>query len=342
MLLDVPLQELLADVNSLVLESSETLDEGVVLTHRNIYLAGDQEYVFSPIKDAGNYGEWCVDGGNAQVISYGGLVVELNKVAAIEHDGGSGARSHGPHKFLSLTYNVGDEIHTKLYHDERALVFLPKKLEPKHIRGQSETYILSGRARRVAEQLFAAHIVGTRSPQLVVLDGTLGHTNDRAEISALDSLFKVAKNSGTILCALTKSSTLMRGAEPLTHHVWAMARQRGLKHFYAWVGRARRGDAAVETQLYVVRLSSLAKKAYLLEVYNAETEEEVSRLMYTLASDANNVTVPGYPYGLALADMNARVHGVEEAGMVRLVLGKHTEIPIIGEAYAHQQLDFLV
>jgi len=340
MIIDKPIEELLLDVNSINLESSERVDDQHTVHAGNISLVDDKNYVFSEIKSVAEpHPLSCVDGGNAPIMNYGTLVIELNKVINVDCPVQGESTRLGPFKFLSLTYTVNDSVNTKLYHTEAGLAFSPRQLEPKELRGQSQTYVLAGRARRVMELLFAAHIISIRRPRVLLLDGSLGHTFDRAEINALDTLLETALNSGVTLTALTKVSSILYRGEPITHHVNRLAKRIGLKHFYTMVGTARRGGNHTETQLYVVRLNSLAKKPYLLEVYNSGDSDAVARLMYTLAFNSNNIALPGYPQGLALADRYARVTA-EEANTVKTVLNKHREIPLISEAYAHDLLDY--
>ncbi len=340
MIIDKPIEELLLDVNSVNLESSENVDDQHTVRAGNISLVDDKDYIFSEITSVAEpHPLSCVDGGNAPILNWGTLVIELNKVVNVDCPVQGESSRLGPFKFLSLTYTANENVNTKLYHTEAGLAFSPKQLEPKELRGQSQTYVLAGRARRVMELLFAAHIISIRRPRVLLLDGSLGHTFDRAEINALDTLLERALNSGVTLTALTKVSSILYRGEPITHHVNRLAKKQGLKHFYTMVGTAHRGGNRTVTQLYVVRLSSLAKKPYLLEVYNSGDADAVARLMYTLACNSNNIAIPGYPQGLALADRYARVTA-EEANTVKTVLSKHREVPLISEALAHDLLDY--
>lgn len=346
MILDEQIDELLGDLASVRLEGFEGLDESVCVP-RNIRLVGEEEYSFREVRvgvgvDAQPY--VCVDGGNAPVMSYGGFLVEFNKVVGVEALGGGSTRRLGPHKFLSLTYVVqapggGRSVNTKIYYKGEDLWFAPRELEPKFLGADSEAN-LSGRARRVVEHVFAAHIVSHTKPWMVVLDGSLGHTNDRAEIDALDRLLEEAGGNGVVVAALAKSSSIMFGGEPLTQRVERLALKRGLRHFYVHIGRARRGSGGgFETQLYVVKLNSVARKAYLLEVYYPDGGGDVSRVVSALAANSNNVALPGYPQALVLADRYSHVYLHEEVGVVKMAFRKRFDNPIVREAFAHELLD---
>lgn len=335
MIFDELIEEILGDISSAGLEDLEDVD-GSVFVPRNIRLFDEEDYRFFGLEARVEPKPFiCVDGGNAEVMGYGGFVVEYNKVVGFDSFGGR----LGPYKFLSLTRVAKGFVETKIYHKERALGFAPKQLEPKAMR-LGEAYSLTGRARRVMEQLFAAQLVSERGPEMVVLDGSLGHTNDRAEIDALDTLFERAREQGAVVAALAKTTSITRMGEPITQRASRLARQRGLRHFYVEVGWANRGSRGYRTRLFVVRLNSLAKKAYLLEVYDPSGPGDVSGLVYSLASNSNSVALPGYPQGLVWADRHAHV-SVEEVEHVKIALTKHTDNPIVAEAFAHRLLDSL-
>ncbi|MEM0119924.1 MAG: hypothetical protein QW688_00545 [Thermoprotei archaeon] len=331
---------MVSELSTISLDSSENIDEQSVIHAGNIELVDDKRYVFLKIKGMSTPQPFtCVDGGNSPIINFGSLVVELNKVVGVKCPVQGEPTRLGPFKFLNLTYASGGSVNTKIYHREAGLSFAPKQLDPKVLRGQSQTYVLAGRARRVMELLLATYIIFSGQPKVLLLDGSLGHTFDKAEINALNNLFDTATRSGVILAALTKVSSILYRGEPITHHVNRIAVKQGLKHYYTMVGKAYRGEMNTETVLYVVKLNSLAKKPYLLEVYNAVDEDSAANLIYTLARNANNIAIPGYPQALALADRYARVTA-EEVSLIKTLLGKHREVPLIGEAYAHELLGY--
>lgn len=344
MIFDGLIDEVLADIRSARLDEFEGLEESLYVP-RNIQLLEEGSYRFREVRVGGDVWPFtCVDGGNATVMGYGGLVVEFNKVAGVEFSGVGRLRRHGPYKFLSLTYISQDSpdsrrVDTKIYHCEEGLRFAPRRLEPRLLRAGSET-ILTGRARRVMERLFASHLVSELGPRMLVLDGSLVHANDRAEIDALDGLLEKALERGVIVGALTKSSSINHRGEPLTHRVDRLARRLGFRHFYVEVGYARRGGKGFETRLYVVRLNSLAKKAYILEVFNVAGEEEVSSVVRALAANSNNVALPGYPQALAWADISSRIREAE-LDALKIAFRKRKGDPVVDEAFAHMLLDSL-
>ncbi len=353
------------DLGRICPESTEEPD-GIILgaSQRDIHLLAEPEFIdLERESDSGLMDSLVfVDGGNASFLSYGAAVLEVNRVALIRKSlaatklPGSGVRdSFEPrsevsyvdtrkelHHFLSLTYISEDRMLKTNFYSDAADSVLPVdwvKRETQHPFSQAQR--LGGRARKIAELLFAREAVRSQPPDALVLDGGLGHGNDISELESLRAVFESCDDNGTSLVGVSKRSAIFSGMLPITFAADRAAAAKGLKHYSALVGTAARAgsgsSSALDTKLYVNKFSSAAKKPYLCEVFG---ELPPAKLYSSLAVMSRGVYSPGYPSGLIEADRLARIDPQIEVRAMKLRLQKESgDLPLIREALAHDMLD---
>lgn len=264
------------------------------------------EPIFAPIRDEGPELEIAyVDGGSALLLEMPNSFITLNKVVAVVYRGSNYLRMDGPHTFISVLAFDGKGAFTKIFGAEG---LMPEEME--HHSHYWE--VLQFVPRRVAERRLAALML--ESADAVVIDGTLGFQRERNEVIATEELLAKAKDGA--LAGLAKSTKVLYKGMPITAFVnskfKASYELRGQGHFIAYVGNLKRLPM-YESKLYVVKLSSAARKAFLLEVANGNVDE----LAYNLAMASADPSVPGYPYPLVVADRMSKVHLRDELPYVK-------------------------
>ncbi|MEM3670155.1 MAG: hypothetical protein QW767_00195 [Thermoprotei archaeon] len=280
-----------------------------------------------------------VDGGSVVVIDYGPLLVEFNRAAAVKKSKGKSVRDAEVISYLSLTRLEKGNVRTQIYPVSSSRDDLWGQLVvPDAVRLNRRPV---GRARRVGELLLAYTFL--EDSDAVVVDGSLGHGSDQAEISWLSKVFERSEETHSALCGFAKSSSLTFNGFLLGSYVESAANESGLRHYVARVGRAERrmiqSGSYKTTEIYVCKLNSSSPKPYTVEVLPSES---TYGLFSSLQEDCAIIGHPGYPSGLVRADRRARIVASTEREIVREKIRRAgMEAPIIKEIFAHDFLDSL-
>ncbi len=290
------MEELIKEVADFVIRHASSEEELMPLQEEGSI----REPLFAPIRDEGPELEVAyIDGGSATILELPNLFITLNKVAAVVYRGGRFSRVVGPYVFISCLGMEGERMSTRVFGAEG---FMPEKME--HYSGYWE--ILRSVPRRVAERKLASLMLDI--VDAVVLDGTFGFQREENEVEITRKML----SKGGMLAGLAKSTKLLYKGMPIT--AFASAKFKGRGHFAAYVGNLRR--LGYETKLYVVKLSSAARKAFLLEVAHGDVDD----LLYNLAIVSADPAIPGYPYPLVEADRITKVHLRDELLIVKNAL----------------------
>lgn len=287
-----------------------------------------REPFFAPIRDEGLELEIAyIDGGSAMVLELPNLFITFNKVAAVVYRGNRFSRIVGPYVFISCLGTEGRRAVTRIFGAEG---FMPERME--HYSGYWE--VLRSVPRRVAERRLA--LLMLEAVDAVVLDGTLGFQHEENEVEIMRKLFARAKSG--ILAGLAKSTKLLYKGMPVT--AFATTKFGRRNHFAAYIGGLKR--LGYETKLYVVKLSSAAKKAFLLEVAYGDVDD----LLYNLAIVSADPGIPGYPYPLVEADRMTKIHLRDEITIVKNALieaiaSRNGGIELLEEGLIHDLLNEL-
>jgi hypothetical protein len=195
-------------------------------------------------------------------------------------------------------------------------------------------------ARRFAEWRFAQRVVEKELDKgdVLVMDGTL-RTAFANESKYAKAAYHAAYERGTVYSGLSKTSRLftttglsLLGAvrrlalDNVTHPVW----------YYYPIAESLSPEH--EAAIFLLKLSDMSKRIFRYEI-NAEQVKtsstgELNEIFTALSQNSNDLTFPGYPYGLIDADDNARVR-TEELEMYRVML--LSEISKLGSATKFQR-----
>ena len=159
------------------------------------------------------------------------------------------------------------------------------------------------KARRIAEISAATNAAKRQREGFIVLDGTLEAFN-AAEMKAMKELMAAAASNNAVIGAVAKTCALLTdNGESLTSAADGISEG---KEGYIIVaeGISERHRAAVA----VAKLNRHSSYLFRIE---AATAEDLKKLLPELKRQSNDLTFPGYPYGLIMADRFARISNAD-------------------------------
>jgi len=223
-----------------------------------------------------------VDGGNAEILKAPGMSLQFIRNAAVTVKRGKvvGSRKR---EFYALAVTVENnkklDVKVKIY-DQGTEEITFKETEP-----SAACEIL----RKCSEIRFAVHSDG-----LVVIDGTLEAKNDLEKRHFDDLFFKanvaaVAKTTGLITDKGNSYS--------------AMLDRDGAWYYHPVV---EINSDFHRAEMFFAKLHEKSRHVFRCEVFN-EQKDKIPEVVAQLKQNARELTFPGYPYGLILADRLARV-----------------------------------
>ncbi|MGQ9782330.1 MAG: DNA double-strand break repair nuclease NurA [Nitrososphaeria archaeon] len=181
-------------------------------------------------------------------------------------------------------------------------------------------------ARRFAEWAYASHIIEREleNGDIIVLDGSL-QTSFTNESNYSAELYEAAKSKGVIVTGLSKTCGLFTNTGlSLLGAVSKMADETPYDLWYCRVAEAISSDH--NAIIYVIKLNSKAERVFRFEIYREQflelSEKDVDEIFWQLAKNSQDVSFPGYPYGLIDADYFSRVRDDEVGGYQILLLSE--------------------
>ena len=164
---------------------------------------------------------------------------------------------------------------------------------------------LSSLARRIAELKIAERLISSLEPgDILVLDGTM-ETRFTEEREALEELFAAAEQKEVLVSALAKSCTWLTSSGRSMLSELARLAPAGAWYYFPVVDIS---SSMHKAAVYFTKLHPRSSFIFRFEHYSGQKRiVDRERLFSFLASVSNDLTVPGYPYGLIKADRLARV-----------------------------------
>lgn len=293
-----------------------------------------------------------VDGGNQELIGAPNFSVQLNRVYFNIFEG---RRLVSPKsipnriEFFSVTsakFRNG-EIHydTTLFpNSEDFADFLPSPSDLSI--SSTDSTIMTGKARadisrvgsiarRFAEWQSAFRIVEKElgHDDVLVMDGIL-RTAFAKESKYAKTAYRAALERGVVYTGLSKTSRLFTTTGlSLLGAVRRLALDNKAPPMWYYYPIAESLSPEHEAAIFLVKLSDMSERVFRYEI-NAEqakslTPDKLNEVFSALSQNSNDLTFPGYPYGLIDADDNARVR-TQELEMYRVML--LSEISKLGSA----------
>jgi hypothetical protein len=293
-----------------------------------------------------------VDGGNQELLGAPNFSVQLNRVYFNIFEG----RRLVPPKsipnrieFFSVTSAEfrNEEIHydTTLFPCAEGFAdFLPNRsdlsfssTDPRIMSGSARADIsrVGSIARRFAEWQSALRIIEKElgHDDILVMDGTL-RTAFANESKYAKATYRSARERGVVYTGLSKTSRLLTTTGlSLLGAVRRLALDNKTPPMWYYYPIAESLSPEHEAAIFLVKLSDMSQRVFRYEI-NAEqakslTPDSSNEAFSALSQNSNDLTFPGYPYGLIDADDNARVR-TQELEMYRVML--LSEISKLGSA----------
>ena len=332
--LDISSKDMAEPVRNLIVDLQHQLTEK---KHSDVALSsikGKQYEIkaseFIEIKDSESKKIAFVDGGEGQLDEAPNYLITVNRVYYSIFQGKKRIKPKTNSRIQFFSY-VMPSIHTdkgkkkirydtRLFaHTEEDKILLPDESDLTLIT-ESSTVLqgtrLSSVARRIAEWHFATRVVEKELNRgdILVIDGSL-HTNSKNETKYADMLYESAMKKGVIVCGLAKTSRLITQAgEPLLPRIEEISGDVSFQRWYVKV--------AEELSLYdkgftlAVKLHPRSKFVFRLDILRKQFLEmepdEINSVLYSMADNAQDIGMHGYPYGAIDADRFAQIRNDEK------------------------------
>lgn len=182
--------------------------------------------------------------------------------------------------------------------------------------------VVGAAARRFSEWLAMSELIRNElgPGDIAVRDGTL-QTAVRHEAAAASVAFSAARDNGTVLTALAKTSqlftssglSLLAAVEELWRRNQGARTAPGRWYYHPLVKNEHPEHRA---EIFACRLHPSARHVFRFEIFRdqarAMSGAELGRVFSELAANSRDLSFPGYPYGLVDADEVARIRRSEK------------------------------
>ena len=286
-----------------------------------------------------------VDGGNQELFGTSNFSIQLNRVYFNIFDGTKRiVQSKMPDtiEFFSLT--VSNFKNENIYYD--TLLFPIKDEWEEYLPLESHLSFNStdrtiglgdmradiqrvgSIARRFTEWSYAYNIMESMMDEndILVTDGTL-QTAFTNENNYLDKIHELAMKKNIVLSGLAKTSSLftttglsLLGFLGMITEDWRIDHGR-------WFYKVAEGiTSSHAAMIYIIKLHESSNHLFRFEISKKQAQKmndsQITDVMSNLASNSNDISFPGYPYGLIDADDNARVKGNETDAYKIMILSE--------------------
>jgi len=283
-----------------------------------------------------------IDGGNQELLGAPNFSIQLNRVYFNMFKGISRiVTSKLPQRLEFLSVTVSDWRNSEIYYD--TLVFPFTSDWKKYLPNESDLSFssrdrtiavgdmradiqrVSSIARRFSEWSYARHIVEQemKETDILVVDGTL-QTAFTHEDNYLNDIRNSTMKKGVILSGLSKTSALFTTTGvSLLGHLGKIVEDWNIRQkpwFYKVAEGLNPNHSAI---IFITKLHESSSHLFRYEINKKQSDKikssEINDIIGNIASNSNDISFPGYPYGLIDADDNARVRD-DELETYRIIL----------------------
>lgn len=274
-----------------------------------------------------------VDGGNTEIINSPGFVIHLTRVAYcifMDNQQVRDLRIPQVMDFFTVAYaeekNRDIAYSVELYPlSQMEASVLPEKDDL--VFDSFDTTLMEGRRRaslskaatasrvfaewKLAEELCRSEL---KSGDILVRDGSL-QSQITGESKYSNKAYSEASKRDVIFSGLAKTSTLFTSSGmPLFSAISLLAKRNELEKsqwFYHPIVEINAPDH--KAVMMAVKLHPSSKHVFRYEILKPQVEkiEDLSEIVSKISNTANDLTFPGYPYGLIEADRLGRVRDEE-------------------------------
>ena len=170
---------------------------------------------------------------------------------------------------------------------------------------------LNSLSRRFAEWRLAIKVVDEELEKgdMIVLDGSL-QTNFKNEIKYAKQLYDTAIKKGVIVCGLAKTSRLVtESGDPLLARIAEIAEEVSYHRWYVRVAEEVSSDdrGFMLAAKFHPQSSFVFRFEILREQFQDMDDSKINSVLNSLAANAQDIAMLGYPYGAIDADRFAQV-----------------------------------
>jgi hypothetical protein len=159
-------------------------------------------------------------------------------------------------------------------------------------------------ARNFAELRFIRSAFASKA-EFVLMDGALQAAYP-GEADEVDRIYREAKDAGTVVAGLSKSSTIFtKEGFPIAGYLDRLADMKGAGKWVIKIGRSK--EWTHKATVYYAKLHEGAEMAFRLDLFEGAEERDLSRLLDALQVNSKYAYFPGYPLALIDAHQNAKV-----------------------------------
>lgn len=251
-----------------------------------------------------------IDGGNAELVESPTDSMQFVRTAAVKFSGKKRIWMKKNEFYVKTTTAISGNyaVYSTVIENAKGGLVLEIKMNAASISegGRMQASKMGGIARRILELKIASDVAEGEKNSVIVLDGTLEAVFEGEE-RFLQNIYDSAEKNGNIVVALAKTNTVLGTDGRLFAETLENNAPEG-----AW----RYGQVVEITsekhrvELEFVKLHEKSRHIFRLEVYKKQARD-AEKAVNMLAITANDVTFPGYPYGLMIADRIARVSNAD-------------------------------
>lgn len=277
-----------------------------------------------------------VDGGNQEILGAPNFSIQFNRVyfnifethqrilwdsmpSRVEFLSSTNSRFHEDEIFYDTSIFPLEDKHKDLLPNETDLSFNSFDRTVTIGTQRADIARVASIARKFAEWEYAFHVVGKgmEEDDVLVIDGTLqtGFTN---ELKYASKVHRAANSSGVILTGLSKTSHLFTTTGlSLLGAVNKFAYDCSIPFDSWYIPIAEVATTDHNAVICIVKLHSMGNHVFRFEIsrdqFKQLGKDGVDEILGQLATNSQDVSFPGYPYGLVDADRFARVstHEIE-------------------------------
>jgi hypothetical protein len=293
-----------------------------------------------------------IDGGNQELVGAPNFSIQLNRVYFNTFQKGKIILpSKLPNRIEFFSVTVAKFKHGEIFYDTS---LFPEQSELRDLLpssadlsfNSSDRSLMVGNsranigrvasiARRFAEWHYARQVVEKEleSRDMLVMDGTL-RSVFLNESKYANLAFSIAKDKRVAYTGLSKTSRLFTTTGlSLLGAVRRLAMNTGVGPVWYYHPVADSLSPEHQGEIFLVKLSDQSERVFKFEILADQArrleQTELNGILNALALNSNDLSFPGYPYGLIDADDNARVR-FEELEAYRVML--LSEISKLGSA----------
>ena len=307
------------------------------------YITGEKEKSFDitegrifkipPCEDQRKMG--FVDGGTASILSAADFNISLNRIAGVLFEDNKimrlkkmpeviefyTATIYEPLSDGKIAYNIQlfprELDFTQYLPNDEIIIPMDEVKELMGFRFMPNIEMFGAVAMRFAEWSYATKFIENELDKrdIYVRDGSL-QTGYKDEILLVRELYSKAQEKEVYITGLSKSCRLItKNGDSLISLIDLIADEKYPEQewFYHPIYKITKADNLAD--VYFVKLHQYARSPFRLDIYLEQSEslnqQEKETIIANIAMNSNDLSFPGYPYGLIKVDQLSRV-GVRE------------------------------